>query len=319
MVHLSNANPKCPLCQQGSLPCFASNDLMFGGEKIYHYYECENCGAIFQNPMPSAEEITHFYPDHYDIYKEQTPLKPISHFEKAVLKTHYNYDHLQVPLFYRLLARLVGKFFFRDTVPLVPNGKVLDIGCGSGEFLLKLKRLGWICQGVEFNHKAVAVCRAAQLEVFQGELTEAAFESESFDLITAHHFIEHIANPNKMIVEIVRLLKPGGKVLVRTPNSQSLGRAWFGRYWFANDVPRHLILFSIKNMNTVALKHGLKCCSVKKVVKPKLILKSLDYQLQNTGKPSKKRKIRKYLAKLYVPMAKLSGRGDELFALYEKI
>jgi 2-polyprenyl-3-methyl-5-hydroxy-6-metoxy-1,4-benzoquinol methylase len=292
---------------------------MFGGDKTYAYCECVNCGAIFQNPMPSAEEIVHFYPNHYAVYKEETPIKPVSNFEKAVLKTYYGYHHLNAPMFHRLLARIGGRFFFHDAVAFVPNGRVLDIGCGNGEFLLKLKRLGWECQGVEFNQKAVAVCRAAQLHVFQGELTEAAFESDSFDLITAHHFIEHVANPNNVIAEIVRLLKPGGKVLLRTPNSRSLGRAWFGRYWFANDVPRHLILFSAKNINMVALRHGLKRCFVKKVVKPKLILKSLDYKLQNKDKPSKKRKIRKYLAKLYVPIAKLSGRGDELCALYEKI
>jgi 2-polyprenyl-3-methyl-5-hydroxy-6-metoxy-1,4-benzoquinol methylase len=300
-------------------PCFTSNDLMFGGEKTYDYFECVNCGAIFQNPMPSAEEIAHFYPDHYTVYKEETPVKSVSNFEKAVLKTRYGYDHLSVPFPYVLLARLMAGSFFRDTPAFVPNGKVLDIGCGNGEFLLKLKHLGWSCQGVEFNQKAVAVCRAAQLDVFQGELTEAAFASGSFDLITAHHFIEHVANPNKVIAEIARLLKPSGKLLLRTPNSQSLGRAWFGRYWFANDVPRHLILFSPKNMNMLASQYGLKCDFLKKIVKPKLILKSLDYKLGNTGKPSKKRKVRKYLAKLYVPVAKLSGRGDELFALYEKI
>jgi 2-polyprenyl-3-methyl-5-hydroxy-6-metoxy-1,4-benzoquinol methylase len=292
---------------------------MFGGEKTYDYYECVNCGAIFQNPMPSAEEIVHFYPDHYDIYKEETPVQSISHFEKAVLKTHYGYDHLNVPFPYIPLALATGKFFFRDTAAFVPNGRVLDIGCGNGKFLLKLQRLGWVCQGVEFNQKAVAVCRAAQLDVFQGELTEADLESESFDLITAHHFIEHVANPNQIMAEIVRLLKPGGKVILRTPNSRALGRAWFGRYWFPNEVPRHLILFSIKNLNRLALQHSLKCLFVKQVVKPKHILKSLDYKLQNTGKPSKKRKIRKYLAKLYVPLAKLSRRGDELFALYQKI
>lgn len=319
MVRLTETKAKCPLCEHAGRPCFTSSDLMFGGEKTYDYYECVNCGAIFQNPMPSAEEILHFYPNHYAVYKKETPVKPLSNFEKAVLKTHYSYHHLSAPLRYKVLARIVGKFFFHDAVAYVPNGRVLDIGCGNGEFLLKLKRLGWSCQGVEFNQKAVAVCRAAQLDVFKGELTEAAFASDSFDLITAHHFIEHVAHPNKVMAEIVRLLKPGGKVLLRTPNSQSLGRAWFGRYWFANDVPRHLILFSVKNMNMVALRHGLKCCFVKKPVKPKLILKSLDYKLRNTGKPSKKRKIRKYLVKLYVPIAKFSGRGDELCALYEKI
>ena len=120
------------------------------------------------------------------------------------------------------------------------------------------------------------------------------------------------------MTEIARILKPGGRLWLRTPNNRALGRAWFGSYWFPNETPRHLFLFSEASLNRLAERHGLQPLLVTALVKEKHILNSLDYKLGNKGKPSKKRKLRQWLAKLYVPLAWGSGRGDELFALYEK-
>jgi len=205
-----------------------------------------------------------------------------------------------------------------DVVPWIAGGSVLDVGCGNGEYLLRLRSIGWRCQGVEFSDKAVAICRDHGLEVFHGDLASAAFPSDSFDLVTAHHLIEHVPDPHELMSEIARLTRRGGSVLIRTPNSQALGRAWFGTWWYANDVPRHLFLYSAKNLEMLAARHGLERIRMDTPVKPKLVLRSLDYRFDNRGKPSKKRKLRKWLSKLYVPLAKAAGRGDELFAIFRK-
>jgi 2-polyprenyl-3-methyl-5-hydroxy-6-metoxy-1,4-benzoquinol methylase len=273
---------------------------------------------IYQHPIPSKEEIAAFYPASYSIYSEPERTY-FSRRKLQTLKETLGYQHIEVsekrgfPDSFRPAKPVL------DVAPYVEAGSVLDIGCGSGEYLLRLQSIGWECQGVEFNDKAVSICRSNGLNVFHGDLLSANFGSESFDFVTAHHLIEHAPDPHELVSEISRITKPGGSVLIRTPNSESLGRSWFGTNWFANDVPRHIFLYSEKNLRMLASKYGLRLDSLQKPVKTKLLLKSLDYKLNNRGTASKKRKIRKYLSRLYIPAAKLSGRGDELFAFFTKI
>jgi len=291
---------------------------MFGGSTLYSYHRCTDCNLIYQHPIPSQEEISVFYPASYSVYSE--PERTLfSRRELQTLKETLGYQHLQVSQKRSFLERLLPAKPVLDVVPCIEAGSVLDIGCGNGEYLLRLKSIGWKCQGVEFNDKALSICRSNGLNVFHGDLISAKFDSESFDFVSAHHLIEHAPDPHELVSEISRITKPGGSVLIRTPNSESLGRSWFGTYWYDNDVPRHIFLYAEKNLRLLASEYGLRLDSLRKPVKTKLVLKSLDYKLDNRKIPSKKRKIRKYLSRLYIPVAKLSGRGDELFALFTKI
>ncbi len=292
---------------------------MYDRPETYDYHQCSRCGVVYQQPLPPAEIIAGFYPDDYAIYRPPSEReKRFGMREKALLHLKHGYSDLKVPWHQRLLVPL--RLFGNPPLPIdfVPGGKALDIGCGNGQLLHKLQDLGWDCQGVEFNAKAVEICRTNGLQVFHGELEAANFADDSFDLITAHHLIEHVTDPDRLLAEIARILKPGGRLWLRTPNNRSLGRTWFGSYWFPNETPRHLFLFSAASLNQLAKRHGLQPRMVSALIKEKHILKSLDYKLGNKGKPSKKRKLRKWLAKLYIPLAWLSGRGDELFAVYEK-
>jgi len=195
---------------------------------------------------------------------------------------------------------------------------MLDIGCGNGRFLLRMQQLGWQVQGVEFNQTAVNICRRNKLDVFHGELEDAGLEAQSFDLISARHVIEHVQDPDTFIADITRLLKSGGRLHLRTPSSEALSRSIFGRNWFPNEVPRHLILFSKKNLNMLAARHGLEPVIVRTNVRTNWVLNSFDYKTGNTGRPYRKSKLYRLLVKVYVPFAGLSGRGEEVFAVYRK-
>jgi len=300
----------CPVCGGTGKVDFSSTDLMFGGDKVFYYHHCSDCGLVYQHPVPKEADIAAFYPENYIVYIEPTRTR-FSARERLYLKNRLGYTHLEAPASSR--PRTVD-----DVIPWVPNGKLLDIGCGNGEYLLRMKSIGWQCKGVEFNDKAVSICRSHGLDIFQGDLAAANFEDASFDFVTAHHLIEHVPDPHTLMKEITRITRPGGSVLIRTPNSESLGRNFFGRHWYANDVPRHLYLYSEDNLKLLASQHGLECSRTLKPVKPKLVLRSLDYKLGNRGKPSKKRKIRKWASKLYIPAAKFTHRGDELFMLFTR-
>jgi 2-polyprenyl-3-methyl-5-hydroxy-6-metoxy-1,4-benzoquinol methylase len=295
---------------------YTGTDLLMGLPGEFIYAECPKCATVFQAPMPTPDQIGAFYPEAYEPYKpgktkERNPL------ERCVLRTQYGYTHLQGGL-PSWIGKMVALFSYKNAIPYQKNGRLLDIGCGGGKFLLSMQHLGWQAEGVEFNQSAVETCRNSGLRVFQGEIKAAAFPDNSFDVITARHVIEHIPNPRGFIAEIYRILKPGGLMVLMTPNSQALGRGWFGTNWYANDAPRHLILFAPENLHLLASSEGFHEQTMRTSSTPKIILNSWDYLSGKKGTPSKKRKIRRLFARLYVAAAALSGKGDEIFCIFQK-
>ncbi|MCP4367207.1 MAG: methyltransferase domain-containing protein [Deltaproteobacteria bacterium] len=309
---------KCPLCNSKGIFSFKGRDFLFDKTETYQYMQCNHCAAVYQEPMPSYDQIVKYYPQNYGVYTKIPPLKRFSFSRLGVLNYQYNYTDLKIPLMFKMLSPVFSAFKYRDTIRYIPNGRGLDIGCGNGKFIRDMNSLGWLFEGVEFNSIAVNICRNAGLKVFHGDLLAAGFKDNSFDVITARHVIEHIPDPAIFMREIVRILKNGGRLVIKTPNSKALGRRWFGPHWFNNDAPRHLILFSSVNLKMLADHFGLRQITVKTFTGPRVILNSLDYLTANRDKPYNKHKLYRFLARLYVLSAIICRRGDELFAIYEK-
>ena len=143
------------------------------------------------------------------------------------------------------------------------RGCLLDVGCGNGRFLAQMRELGWEVMGVEPDSEAARIARKRfGLDVFQGTLEEAKFPDNSFDAITMNHVIEHVPDPIGLLAECRRILKPDGKMVMVTPNIQSLGRYLFGKAWLHWDPPRHLVLFSPKSLRACAERAGLRVRSL---------------------------------------------------------
>jgi len=310
---------KCPLCNSKGFFSFKGRDFLYDKPENYQYMQCNHCTAVYQEPMPTLDEIIRYYPHDYGVYTKIPPLKHFSLSRLGVLNYKYNYTDLKIPLIFKMLSPAISAFKYRDTIRYIPNGKGLDIGCGNGKFIRDMNSLGWQFEGVEFNSIAVDICSKAGIKVFHGDLHTAAFKDNSFDLISARHVIEHIPDPANIMKEIARILKSGGRLVIKTPNSLALGRRWFGIHWFANDVPRHLILFCPANLRMLAERFGLRQITMKTFTGPRIILNSLDYLTGNQGnKPYNKRKVFRLLVRLYILSAFISRRGDEVFAIYEK-
>ena len=308
----------CPVCGSDASYDFTGSDFMFATPGKYDYARCNQCGVVYQVPMPDAEQIAAFYPDDYEQFQPERP-KQLKNIEKGALRAVHGYEHLDVPRIYILAGQLLGRLKYRNTPPFRSGSRALDIGCGNGKFLIKLRALGWEVQGVEFNAGAVEVCRNSGLNVFHGDLHAAGFPDASFDMVSARHLIEHLPDPNSFMDEIARILKPGGYLYIRTPSSKALGRKLFGKYWFPNEVPRHLVLFSPENLALLARRHGLIKARVKMQTSPKFVLNSVDYATGRQKETSKKSSLRRLFARfLYVWPAKLTGLGDEIVAIFEK-
>ena len=134
----------------------------------------------------------------------------------------------------------------RDKVSLINSyqplkGRILDIGAGTGDFLLECKNQNWDILGIEPNDKAKGIAVGKGIKF--GDTIEK-LESNSFDVITMWHVLEHVSDVEHQIAELKRLLKPSGTIIIAVPNFKSYDAKYYKEFWAAYDVPRHLWHFS---------------------------------------------------------------------------
>ncbi len=115
--------------------------------------------------------------------------------------------------------------------------------------------MGWEASGIDFDDKAVDVARNQGLNVSCASVEDLVESNEQYDVITISHVIEHVYNPASLLANSYRLLKPGGRLWLETPNIQSMGASRFGRAWRGLEVPRHLALFNPSSLKA-SLEHA---------------------------------------------------------------
>ena len=139
------------------------------------------------------------------------------------------------------------------------KGKLLDIGAGTGDFLTVAKNDGWQTVGIEPSAKAKEIAIKKGVN-FAQDL--ASLESNSFDIITMWHVLEHVPNLEEYISELKRLIKPSGTIIIAVPNFKSYDAKYYGEFWAAYDVPRHLWHFSKTAIQKLFAKENLKLVEV---------------------------------------------------------
>jgi SAM-dependent methyltransferase len=135
----------------------------------------------------------------------------------------------------------------------------LDVGCGSGWFLVKMRERGWDVRGVEPSAAAAELGRREHnLDIFAGTLPEASFPAESFDYIRFNHSFEHVSDPNQVLAEVHRILRKDGKVMIGVPNRAGMNARLFGPYWWHLALPVHVFSYSTDTLRRMLEKHSFK-------------------------------------------------------------
>lgn len=214
----------CDVCGASRTVPFLHRLDRFSG-KSFEYVSCAECRLISLDPQPTPSELVEYYPAEYEAY--QTVESGRSTF--ANWRRRRGLD-VQVNFVERFAPQ---------------RGRLLDIGCGPGNFLDRARARGWSVAGVEWVEQAACVARdhyGLTVTVSSGE--ETHLPGGENDVVTLWDVLEHVPHPKKMLLECRRLLTPSGMLVFSVPNLDSFSRYLFGRAWIGWDAPRHLHLFS---------------------------------------------------------------------------
>ena len=205
--------------------------------------KCSNCGFKFINPRPDIKAIDHYY-------------------QSKDYISHDANDTNLINQIYKLARRFSITNKFKTVKKYIRAGKVLDIGCGTGEFLGYCQSRGFDVEGIEPNDKARNYAVQVNKIPVSENLTDLVIRKESFGCISMWHVLEHIHDLNDEIEQVKNLLVPDGVFIVAVPNSDSWDAKHYGKFWAAYDVPRHLYHFNKATLTRLMSNHGFEIVQV---------------------------------------------------------
>ena len=217
-------NLSCTICNNSKHEHYClGKDRVHGIPGKFELIQCTRCKLIEIHPKPSMESLKKYYP----------------------IKGYYTYDDEQKTNNLREILNNYCESKIDRYCPHKENGIILDIGCGNGNFLGKMKKKGMQTFGID------AFQNSSNRDIdcfYHKELHECNLPQDYFDIITMNHVLEHLINPQEVLEEIHRILKPNGTFVVGVPNSNSLASKIFKSDWVQLDPPRHIYSFSDTNL-----------------------------------------------------------------------
>jgi 2-polyprenyl-3-methyl-5-hydroxy-6-metoxy-1,4-benzoquinol methylase len=229
----------CPVCDSNSFSAFLEVEDFFLTHENFSLVKCNSCNFVFTNPRPSENDLGKYYQS----------VEYISHSSSTISfkdKVYYSVRNYTI----KKKFKLIWKYF--------KNGNILDIGCGTGEFLNFFKLKGWNTTGIEPNNSA----RKTAIEKYglniHDEKQLDKFKDSSFDVITMWHVLEHVPDLRMRIQQIKSLIKENGVLIIAVPNIDSKDAKTYGKFWAALDVPRHLYHFNQSSIRKLFENSGFE-------------------------------------------------------------
>jgi 2-polyprenyl-3-methyl-5-hydroxy-6-metoxy-1,4-benzoquinol methylase len=203
--------------------CGAAEPRPFAEKNAHRVVRCGRCATLY-----TSDAVQKVYDD---LYAEENP--------------HYP------PFLTKRLEDIVAGF-----APSRRTG-LLEVGFGDGELLEAARRAGWMVSGIELARAAVERARRRGIDAIHGALTEAPYESGSFDVVVAAEIFEHVSDVRPLLDGIVRVLRPGGLLWATTPHGRGISARILGASWSVINPPGHVQLFSVGGLRELLRAAGL--------------------------------------------------------------
>jgi SAM-dependent methyltransferase len=230
--------------------------------------QCDSCRLVYLNPRPSLADLDQIYPPDYHAYE-------------------FSADSFG--FVYQVRQRLEAKRLLGYCKGLRPGAKIIDVGAGDGFHLELLRKFGhqsWVLEGIEPSQKAALAAQQKGLTIHQGTVQDLDLLAGTYDLALMIATIEHVDDPAAVLAAVRTLLKPGGKVVMITDNTDTWDFALSkSRHWGGYHFPRHWNLFNRKTMRSLARKVDMEVVELGTIVSPVNWVYSIRNALVDMGAP----------------------------------
>lgn len=280
----------CRLCGSGGTSrLFETRDRIHSLPGIFAIHRCRRCQAVFIEPWLTNPELAIYYPEDYARYRHSRSLdkKSYTGLRRFILENYYGYPSVKSitpSVLKKSAAFLFSLVKARSVIPYRGEGNFLDVGCGGGSYLYRLKQWGWNVYGVETSKVGADQARSLGLNVHHGQIKDAGFPESFFDVVRLNHVLEHLTDPKETFHEMKRILKHDGIVYITVPNTRSLTFWLFGEDWFGLDAPRHVISYCPKALSILCAATGFEIVKIRFPSGPFNFVRSVKYLLEERGR-----------------------------------
>ena len=248
-------NHCCRICGNGTNNrAFHVREMMFGWKDGFEYFECADCGCVQIAAIP--DDLDKYYPtDYYAFGKPRHTGTPSVSWWRKLRNRALLGQQVPTARAIKALSRAPGYFSWFRGLNLDLDSRILDVGCGAGSLLLRMRKAGftrlmgldpYIEEDIDYGGGLVI------------RKTEIASLTERFDLVMSHHSFEHMPDPRSSLATLAGLLQPNGALLVRIPVTGGYAARKYRNHWVNLDPPRHLHLHTTRSMAVLAAACGLR-------------------------------------------------------------
>ena len=289
-------NKNCPWCDSDKTQIHLWVKDLFLTQEAFEIHECLKCGLLFTEPRPKPDEIGKYYQsDEYYSHKEN---------KKGF-----------IPRIYESVKKVNLKRKVSMATAGLQVGKMLEIGCGVGDFIQEMEEKGWDCTGIEPSKDAKTIAeKRVNARLYDPEEI-STLPDESFDLITMWHVLEHVDDLKDEIQQLQKLLKKGGRLVLALPNFKSHDAQYYKEYWAAYDVPRHLNHFCRETIHKIFTKNGFVLKKTDKLIWDAYYISYMSEKYENHKLPLMKGLFRGWISNC---KARKSGEWSSLVYVLER-
>jgi len=252
-THLDLVYVKCCICEsENAEPIGKGKDFEYNSSSdTFLAVKCNTCGLVYLNPRPDISEFEKIYPKNYHAF---------------------DFSVKDFGLIYKIRSWLEAKRLLSWCDGLPENARILDVGCGDGFHLNLLRQYGkssWNPEGIDMDKRAIEMAHKSGLTVHRGSVETIDLPANTYDLAFIVQTIEHVEKPDEVLKGIRKLLKPGGRLVIVTDNTDSLDFKFCKKsYWGGYHFPRHWNLFNKNSLAKLAAKTGFEVVSLGTQVSP---------------------------------------------------